>query len=59
MAEFCLKHYNELNGDNLSKKDVILSKDMSYCEDCGEFAHIVIGLRKEGLIRKLLNKFKR
>ena len=42
MAEFCLDCWNKMNGTRHSKRKYVLSKDLDFCEGCGEFKHVVI-----------------
>lgn len=41
MAEFCLDCWNKLNGEKMTERDVILSKEYDLCEGCGEFCRVV------------------
>ena len=52
MAEFCLKHYNELFDENLTEKDVVLELD--FCEGCGAVKPCVIC--EKSASSKLLDK---
>lgn len=52
MAEFCLKHYNELFDENLTEKDVVLELD--FCEGCGAVKPCVIC--EKSAFSKLLDK---
>ena len=52
MAEFCLDCWNRLNESNDSEKKFILSKDLEFCEGCGEWKPIIIMMRKGYYMRK-------
>lgn len=54
MAEFCLKHFNELFNRNLTKKDVILELDL--CEGCGEIKPCVVDIRLRRKIKDLIEE---
>lgn len=45
MAEFCLEGFNELNETSYTEKDVVLSKDKSFCEHCSEIKQIVLKVK--------------
>ena len=42
MAEFCLDCWNKINGTKHSKRKYVLSKELDFCEGCGELKHVVI-----------------
>jgi len=46
VAEFCLECWNKLNDDNLTKKDVVISKGLDLCEGCGKFKQVIICYKK-------------
>ena len=46
MAEFCLKCWNKINRTNDDERDLVMSKDLDFCEGCGEWKHVVIRKRK-------------
>ena len=45
MAEFCLKHFNEMLNKQYSEKDVKLSND--FCESCGEWTKCVVYIKED------------
>lgn len=45
MAEFCLIGFNELYETEYTEDEVVLSKDYSFCEHCGEIKQIVIKVK--------------
>lgn len=53
MAEFCLDCWNDLNGEDLTERDVVLSRDYELCEGCGEFCRVVEGERTFKLLYDL------
>ena len=54
MAEFCLKHFNEMFDENLTEKDVVL--EMEFCEECGDIKPCVISIRRKTLFSKLWDR---
>ncbi len=54
MAEFCLKHYNEMFDENLTEEDVVL--EMDFCEECGDIKPCVICLKRKTFVSKQLDK---
>lgn len=46
MADFCLDCWNRINETSESEKEYIISKDLSFCEGCGEFKKVIICKRK-------------
>lgn len=50
MAEFCLKHFNELFNKNFTEKEVKLCDD--FCEECGEWTKCVAYIKKENTLGK-------
>ena len=47
MAEFCIDCWNKLNEREESEEKYILSKDLDFCEGCGEWKHVIIMERRE------------
>lgn len=45
MAYFCLKCFNEIEGTNLSYKDV--DCNMDFCEKCGKNTDCVVSVHKD------------
>lgn len=54
MAEFCLKHYNEMFDENLTEKDVVL--EMDFCEGCGDIQPCVICEKRKSIFSKIIDK---
>lgn len=52
MAEFCLECWNKLNKTNDSAKEYIISKELSLCEECNEYKHVIVTKRKYYYMRK-------
>lgn len=52
MAEFCLKCHNQLFGENLTPKEVVLEDGL--CEGCAEIKPCVIAIKKYSRSHKLL-----
>ena len=46
MAEFCLKCWNEINETNDKPSKYIISKDLDYCEGCGQWTNVIVAYRK-------------
>lgn len=53
MAEFCLECWNRINGSNDSKRKYILSKDLDFCEGCGEYKSVIVMERRGYYLYKL------
>ena len=53
MAEFCLDCLNKISETNYPKSKFIISKDLDFCEECGEWTHVVIVERKWYYLRRL------
>ena len=49
MAEFCLECWNKINNSNDTEVDFIISDDLDFCEECGEWKHIIVVARKTRL----------
>ena len=47
MAEFCLECLNRMNDTALDERDVMVSKELNFCEGCGQVKHVVIWRRKK------------
>ena len=47
MAEFCIDCWNKINESEESKEKYVLSKDLDFCEGCGEWKHVIIMERRE------------
>ena len=45
MAEFCLPCWNKLNGAELTKWDVVLSRELDLCEGCGQWVRVIVCFR--------------
>lgn len=59
MAEFCLDCWNQLNGKDMTERDVVLSREYEFCEGCGEFRHVVEGERTFKLFYDLTHRKKK
>ena len=46
MAEFCLDCWNKLNNTEDGKEKYIISKELDFCEGCGEWKHVIIMERR-------------
>ena len=42
MAEFCLDCWNKINNTNDSKNKYIMSRDLEFCEGCGEWKKVIV-----------------
>ncbi len=56
MAEFCYPCFKKIFNVNLPPEDVIMSHDLDFCEECLEMKHLVVVVRKAGVLRKFLFK---
>lgn len=52
MAEFCLDCWNELYHKNDKANKYILSKNLDFCEGCGQWKHVVVMEKKYYYKRK-------
>ncbi len=52
MAEMCFDCRNKINAYKLKKSQYIMSKDLDFCEECGEFKHVIVVERKYYYMRK-------
>ena len=46
MAEFCLTCWQKINNIHLSEKDVVLSKELDLCEECGKMKTVIVRYKK-------------
>lgn len=49
MAEFCLECLRELDGEDYTERDFIISKDLDFCEGCGRMRYVVVVARRNVL----------
>ena len=54
MAEFCLDCFNKYNDEKLTENEVILSKDLDFCEDCCQYKRVVIRISNNSLLDRFL-----
>ena len=48
MADFCKECFDKEFGDAIkSNEKVVVSKDLSFCEGCGDVKQIVLKIRKK------------
>ena len=45
MAEFCFECFNKISGNKQKKWTYIISKDLDWCDVCGEWKHVVVSKR--------------
>lgn len=57
MAEFCAKCFDKINGTDSNKRKYILSKNLELCEECGQWAHVVVATHRYCYAPKLLIAF--
>jgi len=58
VAEFCLDCWNKMNHILLSERDVVLSNDLDFCENCGTWKPVVVKYKKPCGVKRLTRKFK-
>ena len=46
MAEFCLECFRKINGSECEKHKYVLTKELNFCEECGELKNTVFMERK-------------
>jgi hypothetical protein len=54
MAEFCVKCYNEMNGEEKTEEEFIISDDLDLCEGCAEYKHVIICEKRECVLGFIL-----
>ena len=47
MAEFCLECWNKINGTNYSENKYVMSKEISFCEECWRLKKVVIRKKRQ------------
>jgi len=58
MDEFCLSCWNALNQTKLTETEVLLSKDLDFCEGCASWQPVVDGYRRSpGILRLIFSWF--
>lgn len=45
MSEYCLDCWNEINETNDPKEKYILSKELDFCEGCGQWKPVIVRRR--------------
>ena len=53
MAEFCLECWNKINDTNDDEKKYIISRDLDFCEECGEWKRVIVAERQGYFKRRL------
>ncbi len=56
MADFCLDCWNKINGTNDNKSKYILSRDLDFCEGCGELKRVII-MEREAYFEPMYVRF--
>lgn len=56
MAEFCLECFKKINGPEYEKRKYVLTKELNFCEECGEMKRTVFMERDYYCMRRL-NRF--
>lgn len=57
MAEFCLECLNKDLEKKIDEKNVIFSRDLEFCEGCGELKHVVITIEEDNFLKRFLMGF--
>ena len=57
MAEFCLKCWNKIYKTNDNESKFVLSKELDFCEGCGEWKHVIVRERKDAMQKKIFSLF--
>ena len=47
MAEFCLEGFTLLHERGIRKEDWVISKDLDFCEHCGQWKKVVVCPRRK------------
>ena len=58
MAEFCLRCWKKMYKTNDDENKFILSKELDFCESCGEWKHVIVREREVSLLQKFLSAFR-
>lgn len=54
MAEFCLECWNKINGTDKPESKYVMSKEVTFCEECWEIKQVVIREKEDrGLLSQL------
>ena len=53
MAEFCLECWNKINNTHLNQKDVILSEETDFCEECQQMKQVIICMKEKGALDRI------
>ncbi len=46
MAEFCLDCWNKINETNDEESKFVMSKELDFCEGCGEWKYVIVSEKK-------------
>lgn len=57
MAEFCLKCWNEMNETKDDESKFVLSKELDFCEGCGEWKHVIVRERENTIWDRFFSLF--
>ena len=57
MAEFCLNCWNEINETNDPADKYVISKELDFCEGCGEWTNVIVRVRKTYELREFIRSF--
>ncbi len=58
MAEFCKDCFLKMCDVDLKKKKIIVSEDLDFCENCGEWKHVVVKICDRNPIKRCLTKIR-
>lgn len=57
MAEFYIDCWNKINETNDKTNNYVISKDLTLCEDCGEYKNVIVAERKYYNLHRLKRIF--
>ena len=56
MAEFCLECWNKIMETSDPEAKYIISRELDFCEECGEYKHVIVAIKRRYLIKEWLQE---
>ena len=56
MAEFCLECWNKIMNTDDPPQKYVLSKELDFCEECGQWKSVIVRTRRCYLIAQWIHK---
>ena len=57
MSEICVDCWNKIKNAKDTEKMYIVSKDLDLCEECGEYKHVIVRMKKWYIWKENLGDF--